>query len=112
MLSNQALSDVIDVLVPITRFNRGEANKIFDEVRTTGSKIVVKNNAPACVLMSPEHYKELINEIEEMKLYALVAERLTDDNEIYYSQNDVMAEAGITEDDLKDISVEYGVDFE
>jgi hypothetical protein len=31
-------------IVPITRFNKGEANKIFDEVQNSGPKIVMKNN--------------------------------------------------------------------
>ena len=29
-------------IVPITRFNKGEASKIFDEVQKNGTKIVVK----------------------------------------------------------------------
>jgi PHD/YefM family antitoxin component YafN of YafNO toxin-antitoxin module len=102
----------MDLLIPITRFNRGEANKIFDEVRLTGSKIVVKNNAPACVLMSPEAYKELVYEIDEMRLYALTAERLAEKPDVFYSHDDVMSELGVTNDDLKNISMEYGVDFE
>ena len=47
-------------IVPITRFNKGEANKIFDEVQTCGTKIVMKNNRPVCVLVSPEQYEALI----------------------------------------------------
>ena len=33
-------STIMRSIVPITRFNRGEANKIFDEVESSGMKIV------------------------------------------------------------------------
>ena len=42
--------------VPITLFNRGLAGKIFEEVKQQGSKVVMKNNTPECVLLSPEEY--------------------------------------------------------
>ena len=58
-------------IVPITRFNKGEANKIFDEVQSTGTKIVMKNNRPACVLVSPEQYEALIERLSD---YLLLAE--------------------------------------
>ena len=58
-------------IVPITRFNKGEANKIFDEVQSTGTKIVMKNNRPACVLVSPEQYESLIEMLSD---YLLLAE--------------------------------------
>ena len=39
--------------VPITQFNRGLAGKIFEEVKQTGAKVVMKNNMAECVLLSP-----------------------------------------------------------
>ena len=51
----------MDALFPIARFNKGEANKIFDEVRLSGRKIVIKNNIPACILLTPEKYQEMID---------------------------------------------------
>ena len=44
---------IMKSIVPITRFNKGEANKIFDEVQASGTKIVVKNNKPACCCLLP-----------------------------------------------------------
>ena len=39
---------MMKAMIPITRFNRGEANKIFDEVEASGYKVVVKTiNLPA-----------------------------------------------------------------
>lgn len=60
-----AANDVLNMLIPISRFNKGEANKIFEEVKETGVKIVLKNNQPIGVIMTPEMYEELINKKEE-----------------------------------------------
>ena len=40
--------------IPISLFNKGMAGKIFKSVKENGSKVVMKNNVPECVLMSPE----------------------------------------------------------
>ena len=60
-----AMQRINDHIVPITRFNKGEANKIFDEVSRDGFRYVVKNNKVKCILMSPEAYDQLIDEIED-----------------------------------------------
>ena len=36
--------------VPISLFNRGQAGKIFEDVRKNGAKVVMKNNVAECVL--------------------------------------------------------------
>ena len=112
MLNVLSLSNMLDALVPITRFNKGEASKIFDEVRETGCKVVVKNNAPACVLLTPEKYQEMIEMIEDQYLFALAEERLKYDSAITYSAEDVYTKLEISSDYLDEIPMEYGVDFE
>ena len=107
-----SLSNALDALVPITRFNRGEANKIFDEVREAGCKIVVKNNVPACVLLTPERYKEMVEMIEDQYLLALAEEREKNDTGITYPAEEVYKRLGIESDEHDEIPVEYGVDFE
>ena len=69
-------TNISDTLVPISRFNKGEASKIFDEIKDTGYKIVVKNNIPACVMLTPERYQEMIEMIEDLYLIELAEERL------------------------------------
>lgn len=54
-------------LIPITRFNRGEASRIFEEVRENGVRIVAKNNQAVCVLISPEQYSEILSMVESIK---------------------------------------------
>ncbi len=65
----------INAIVPITRLNRGEANKVFEEVAECGFKIVVKNNKPICVLLSPERYETIMNLLAEQ-------ERILEANEL------------------------------
>ena len=60
-----ALKHINDHIVPITRFNKGEANKIFDEVSRDGFRYVVKNNQVKCILISPEAYDRMIDEMED-----------------------------------------------
>lgn len=43
---------------------------IFEEVESDGTKIVMKNNRPACVLMSPNQYESLM----EMLSYYIMQE--------------------------------------
>ncbi len=58
---------VINNMVSFSQFNKGMAGKIFNEVKKTGLKIVVKNNAPECILMSPAYYMALIDMVDKAK---------------------------------------------
>lgn len=103
------LSSVLDSFVPITRFNRGEANKIFDEVRESGCKVVVKNNVPACVLLTPEKYREMIAMIEDQYLLALAEERERVDTGEKYTFEEVLSRNGLTFADIdamEDVEIE------
>ena len=97
--------NIIDSIVPISRFNKGEANKIFNEVKTNGIRIVVKNNTPECVLISPKEYQEMIEQYEDALLLVEANNRLSQNTD-YISQDEILKELDISEDDLKDIDVE------
>jgi len=112
MLNNFFSSNALDSLIPITRFNRGEAGKIFDEVRESGCKVVMKNNAPACVLLTPERYKEMMEIIEDQYLLELAEGRLRNGSGLTIPAEEVYAELGIPADESDEIPMEYGVDFE
>lgn len=87
--------------VPITLFNRGLAGKIFEEVKQQGSKVVMKNNTPECVLLSPEEYLHLMDEVNDAKLAALAAERMQHfDPAAAIPAEEVYCSHGITEADL------------
>jgi PHD/YefM family antitoxin component YafN of YafNO toxin-antitoxin module len=97
--------NIIDSIVPISRFNKGEANKIFNEVKTSGIRIVVKNNTPECVLISPKEYQEMIEQYEDALLLVEANNRLSQKIG-YISQEEILKELDISEDDLKDVDVE------
>lgn len=67
--------DALTSTIPISMFNRGLAGKIFEEVKKVGAKVVMKNNIPECVLLSPEEYIALIDAVNDAKLLALANER-------------------------------------
>ena len=94
------MSYILDNIVPITLFNRGQAGKIFGEVKNGSPKIVIKNNEPEAVIISPDEYKEIMERIENAELLAFALEREANDDGKRYSFEEVMAEMGITEADL------------
>ena len=53
---------MVNSFVPISRFNKGEAGKIIDEVKRDGIKVIVKNNAPECLMITVEEYDRLVKE--------------------------------------------------
>lgn len=58
------MANVMDCLVPISLFNKGQATKIFNRLKETKELFVLKNNQPSAVILSPEEYTRL-TEIEE-----------------------------------------------
>lgn len=107
MINNMPTSNMLNSIVPISRFNKGEASKIFDEVNKSGFKIVVKNNKPTCVLITPETYQEMVEAIENYNLYLEAEKRMknaSDDD--FISSDDALQSLGIKKDELKDIEVD------
>ena len=87
--------------VPISQFNRGLAGKIFDEVKQCGAKVVMKNNTAECVLLSPDEYVRLINEVNDARLLAIASERMSHfDPSATISETEMNRRLGITEKDL------------
>ena len=66
--------------ISISLFNKGMAGKIFEEVKKSGPKVVMKNNNAECVLLSPEEYASMIDEINDAKLLALALQRMQNYN--------------------------------
>ena len=109
MVNKAYRGNILDSLIPISRFNKGEANKIFDEVRLSGYKIVVKNNAPACVLLTPESYQEMLDIIDDQYLLAVSEERLKNNNVVTRSFEEILSKDGLT---LADIEAMEDVEIE
>ena len=82
-------------------FNRGLAGKIFSDVRRTGAKVVMKNNVPECVLLSPEEYVQLMDTINDARLAAVAAERMAKyDPACVISEEEMERKLDLTDADL------------
>ncbi len=96
------LSAAIKNTISISLFNRGLAGKIFDDVKKSGSKVVIKNNAPECILMSPDEYIKLMDEVNDARLLALATERMSNLNASkLIPAEDVYRDLGITKEDIE-----------
>ncbi len=107
MIDHLSPKDLLKAIVPISRFNKGEANKIFSEVSTAGTKIVVKNNKPTCVLIAPEKYDEMMETIEDYHLFVESKRRMNvakDDDFISHEQ--LMKNLNIHDDEIDEADVE------
>ncbi len=54
-------------IVPITVFNRGGAAGVFETLQG-GPKVVVRNNVPVAVVISPATYDEMALRIHQLEL--------------------------------------------
>jgi PHD/YefM family antitoxin component YafN of YafNO toxin-antitoxin module len=94
-------SDALKRLVPISLFNRGQATKIFARAKAEGQIVVLKNNAPEAIILSPEQYERMCEIIEDYELLMLAEERLANDNiKNAIPMETVMSNLGITQADI------------
>ena len=96
-------ADLLQSLVPISQFNKGQAAKIFDRLHSERELIVLKNNQPSAVILSPEEYTRLM-QIEEDYFLLLEANKRMEanGNNKTISFDSVMSDLGISEDELLD----------
>lgn len=96
-------TDVLNSLISITQFNKGQASKIFDRLRTERQLVVLKNNAPSAVILSPEEYERLAEIEEDYQLLLLAQQRIANsDTERTITFNDAMVDLGISETELNE----------
>ena len=95
------IASAIRNTISISLFNRGLAGKIFEEVKQSGAKVVMKNNAAECVLLSPDEYLRLIDEVNDARLLTMANERMAHyDEATVISGNALYEELGITQEAL------------
>ena len=106
-MTEMSVASIIKTIIPIARFNNGEASKIFDEVETSGTKIVMKNNRPACILMSPEQYEFLMELLSDHLLQEEADIRMSHYNpDESLTQEEIMQKFGISQADLDAVDIE------
>jgi PHD/YefM family antitoxin component YafN of YafNO toxin-antitoxin module len=104
MIIMPSVISAIQNTVPITHFNRGLAGKIFEEVKATGAKVVMKNNAAECVLLSPDEYVRLMDEVNDARLLAIATERMANfDPSALIPEEKVWERLGVTQEELDSI---------
>ena len=96
--------NILESIIPISQFNKGQANKIFSDVKKHGTRIVVKNNIPECILISPQNYQKMLEEYEDAILAVEAQKRETQEVD-YISQEEIFTKYNISEKDLDDIEV-------
>lgn len=97
----ESVVSAITNTIPISQFNRGLAGKIFEDVKQNGAKVVMKNNAAECVLLSPDEYVRLIDELNDARLLALANERLAKtDPASFISEEEMEERLGVRAEDL------------
>lgn len=95
------IASAIRDTISISLFNRGLAGKIFEEVKQTGAKVVMKNNAAECVLLAPDEYIRIMDEVNDARLLAVATERMEHfDPATVVAAEDLYKELGITQADL------------
>lgn len=97
-------TNLLHCLIPITQFNRGQASRIFDRLRTEKQLVVLKNNQPSAIILSPEEYERL-SEIEENYMLLMEANERFKNNEgkAAIPFETILADLGITERDLEEM---------
>ena len=93
-------ADILDSLVPITQFNRGQASRIFDRLHNENQLIVLKNNQPAAIILSPSEFQRLSEIEEDYTLLLEATRRLKEDSSSTSSREELMSELNINEADL------------
>ena len=93
-------ADILDSLVPITQFNRGQASRIFDRLHNENQLIVLKNNQPAAIILSPSEFQRLSEIEEDYTLLLEATRRLKENSSSTSSREEVMSELNISEAEL------------
>lgn len=93
-------ANMLNSLIPITQFNRGQASRIFDRLRAESQLVVLKNNQPAAVILSPEEYNRLCEMEADYALLLEATRRISANTAPLASMEDVMKELGVTQEEM------------
>ena len=94
-------------LVPISCFDKGGASRVFDAVEHDGLMIVMENDHPVCVLLSPKQYEAMIEMLSDTLLLEEAESRMAmNDDTKNISQEEIMRTLGINQEELDAIDVE------
>lgn len=97
-------AETLRSLVSISQFSKGQASQVFDRLKNEPQLVVLKNNVPAAILLSPDEFSRM-TEIEENYRLLLLAQERLDHGSLANarSEADVMARLGISEEAFENV---------
>ena len=103
-------AETLKSLVSISQFSKGQATQVFDRLREEPQLVVLKNNVPAAILLSPNEFSRLAEIEENYSLLLMAQARLNNRGlENAKDEHSVMTNLGITEEDIlsaEDVEIE------
>lgn len=84
--------DQPDSMVSVTSLNHGGASKALSQVGDNHPVVVLKNNQPSAVIITPADYRRLTQAEENFALYRKAVERLRNDDSTLLTDADVFGE--------------------
>ena len=101
------MSSVVSAIkntVSISQFNRGLAGKIFSEVKSQGTKVVMKNNTAEVVILPPEEYLNIMEDLNDYLLLTMAVKRMENFNPAnIITETEMDKKLNITQEDLDSI---------
>lgn len=82
-------TSILDSMVSVTSLNHGGASKALSQVGDDHPVIVLKNNQPSAVIITPGDYRRLTQAEENFALYREAMERLRNDDGTRLTSTDV-----------------------
>lgn len=99
-----SLVGAIENTVPISMFNRGLAGKIFSDVKHNGPKVVLRNNAAEAVIIPPDEYKQMMEDLNDYMLLSKAIERMSSYDAVsLVSAEEVDDHLGITKEEIEQV---------
>lgn len=80
---------LLDNMVSITSLNHGGASKALSRVGNDDPVVVLKNNQPSAVIITPDDYRRLTQAEEDFALYREAVERMRNDDGTRLTMKDV-----------------------
>ena len=79
----------LDNLVSVSELSHGGASRAISRVGNDNPVVVMRNNKPAAVIISPEDYKRFTKAEEDFALYLEAVERMKQDDGTRLTDDDV-----------------------
>lgn len=104
MIMNTA--NLLESIVPISTLNHGGASRTINAVKHNRPAVIMRNNRPAAVIITPEDYTRLLEIAEDYELYMLAKDRVEHDDGKRYTMDDAFGK------DYQPIDDGYEPEFE